>query len=53
MIVEFVGGVPSFDWLNQLVVAIPDDVANLNSVKVSISLHGDVSNKVVVSLRAP
>jgi hypothetical protein len=53
MIVEFVGGVPSFDWLNQLVVALPDDVANLNSVKVSISLHGDVSNKVVVSLRAP
>jgi hypothetical protein len=53
MIVEFVGGVPSFDWLSQLVVALPDDVASLNSVKVSISLHGDVSNKAVVSLRAP
>jgi hypothetical protein len=53
MTVEAVSGVPSFDWLNQVVVALPDNVASLNSVKASISLHGETSNKVVVSLRAP
>jgi hypothetical protein len=51
--VEFVGSVPSFNWLTQVVLALPDELANANSVSVSISLHGARSNKVIIRIQTP
>lgn len=51
--VEFVGAVPSFNWLTQVVVKLPDGLMNANSAQVSISLHGASSNKVLINIKAP
>ncbi|HEU4434712.1 MAG TPA: hypothetical protein VFR51_15110 [Pyrinomonadaceae bacterium] len=42
--VEFVGKVPGFDSLTQVVVKLPDGLANGN-VQLSVSYHGKTSNK--------
>jgi uncharacterized delta-60 repeat protein len=42
--VEYVGEVPGSEWLTQVVVKLPDDLAHAGSVQVSIS-HGNTSNK--------
>jgi len=49
--VEYVGKVPGFDWLTQVVVRLPDDLLNAGDVLVSINLRGAVSNKVVIGIR--
>ena len=49
--VEFVGRVPGFDWLTQVVVKLPDDLTTAGDVWVSISLHGVASNKALVGIR--
>jgi len=49
--VEFVGKVPSFDWLTQLVIKLPDALANAGDVRVSITLRGISSNRVVITIR--
>src|SRR5258705_12473204 len=49
--VEFVGKVPQYDWLTQVVLRLPDELANANDVWVSISLRGAVSNKVMLSIK--
>ena len=49
--VEFVGKVPSFDWLTQLVIKLPDALANAGDVRVSITLRGTSSNKVMITIR--
>lgn len=46
--VEFVGKVPNFDWLTQIVVKLPDALANAGDVQVSINLRGVPSNRVLV-----
>jgi M6 family metalloprotease-like protein len=46
--VEFVGKVPNFDWLTQIVVKLPDALANAGDVQVSVSLRGVPSNRVIV-----
>ncbi len=51
--VEFVGPVPSFPWLTQVVVRLPDSLANKASALVSITVHGVTSNKVLVTLKSP
>jgi uncharacterized protein (TIGR03437 family) len=43
--VEFVGKVPQHNWLTQVVVLLPEELANANDVWVSISVRGAVSNK--------
>jgi len=42
--VEFVGPVPGSEWLTQVVVKLPDDLATAN-VSVSVSFHSNTSNK--------
>ena len=42
--VEFVGAVPGAEWLTQVVVKLPDDLATGN-VLVSVSFHSTTSNK--------
>ena len=44
--VEFVGKVPRFDWLTQVIVKLPDELANVGEVRVSITVRGTSSNKV-------
>jgi uncharacterized delta-60 repeat protein len=42
--VEYVGEVPSFEWLTQVVVKLPTELTNAGTVQLSVSLHGNVSN---------
>jgi uncharacterized delta-60 repeat protein len=42
--VEHVGQVPGFEWLTQVVVKLPDALANAGTVQVSIT-HGNTSNQ--------
>jgi uncharacterized protein (TIGR03437 family) len=51
--VEFAGAVPTLDWLQQVVVKLPDSLTNTNSALVSISLHGSSSNKVQIAIKSP
>jgi uncharacterized protein (TIGR03437 family) len=53
MPVEFVGPVPSFPWLTQVVVKLPDGVADKPSALVNITVHGVDSNKVLVRFKSP
>jgi uncharacterized protein (TIGR03437 family) len=43
--VEFVGLVPGFDWLTQVVVRLPDNLPGNREFLVSITLRGKTSNK--------
>jgi len=43
--VEFVGLVPGFDWLTQIVVRLPDNFPTNREFLMSISLRGKTSNK--------
>jgi calcineurin-like phosphoesterase family protein len=44
--VEFVGKVPGFNWLTQVVVKLPDALTNAGEMRVSINVRGMSSNKV-------
>jgi hypothetical protein len=48
--VEFVGKVPNLDWLTQIVVRLPDSLAQAGDVWISISLHGQTSNEVLFKI---
>lgn len=49
--VEHFAPVPNFNWLKQVVVKLPDELANTAEVSVSIKLRGVASNTVVVKLK--
>lgn len=49
--VEFVGKVPQYDWLTQVVVKLPNQLGSGNNMWVSVSLRGAMSNKALVSIR--
>jgi len=46
VVIEFVGKVPGFDTLTQLVIRLPDGLPSNTDVLVSITLRGQTSNKV-------
>ena len=48
---EYVGKVPGFDWLTQVVIRLPDDFLNAGDFFVSVSLRGAASNKVIIGIR--
>lgn len=48
--VEYVGKVPGFDWVTQIVVKLPDDLKGGGDVWVTISLHGLTSNKAMITI---
>ena len=50
--VEFVGKLPSFDAITEIVVRLPDGLPG-GDVWVSISLRGVASNRALVSIRSP
>ena len=49
--VEFVGQVPGFDWLTEVVVMLPDNTPSGQTIFVSVTLHGQTSNKVRVRMK--
>jgi type 1 glutamine amidotransferase len=48
--VEYVGTVPNFNWLTQINLKLPGELAGTAEAWVSISLHGATSNKVLIRL---
>ena len=48
---EFFGTVPNFPWLKQLVVKLPDEIANSVEVRVRITVRDTPSNKVLVKVK--
>ena len=51
MAVEYVGRVPNFDWLTQVVVKMPGEIEGAGDIWVSISVRGVSSNKVLISIK--
>ena len=49
--VEFVGKVPGFDWLTEIVVRLPDNTPVNQTLNVSVTSRGKMSNKVKVRMR--
>ena len=49
--VEFVGKVPGLDWLTQIVVRLPDNTPTGQSLFVTATLRGKMSNKVRIRIR--
>jgi hypothetical protein len=49
--VEFAGKAPGWDWLTQLNIILPEELGAAGDVWVSITLHGAVRNKVLVSMK--
>jgi len=48
--VEFVGKVPGLNSLTQIVAKLPDQLAQAGDVWVSVTLHGQTSNEVLLSV---
>jgi len=53
LVVEYVGNVPNQNWMAQIVVLLPENLANAGNVLVSIKVRELQSNKVLVSIRPP
>jgi WD40 repeat protein len=49
--VEYFGAVPNFTWLKQVVVRLPDQIANSVEVRVSLKVHDTDGNKVIVKVK--
>jgi hypothetical protein len=50
--VEFVGTVPGQDWLTQLVVILPAELANGGEVRVQLTVRGANSNKAPLNINS-
>lgn len=48
--VEFVGTVPGYDWLTQIIVILPPELANAGEVRVHINVRGTNSNKASLNI---
>ena len=49
--VEYFGSVPNFAWLKQVIVKLPNEVANSSEIRVSLKVRGTAGNKVIVKLK--
>jgi hypothetical protein len=49
--VEFVGKVPNLDLLTQIIVRLRDELSNAGDVWISIGLHGQTSNEVLLNVK--
>ncbi|HVG38425.1 MAG TPA: glycoside hydrolase family 16 protein [Pyrinomonadaceae bacterium] len=50
LFVEHVGKIPDLDWVTEVVVRIPDELANAGEVSVQVSARGQASNKASLNL---
>ena len=48
--VEFVGRVPGYDWLTQVIVILPAEFANAGEVRVHINVLGADSNRAPITV---
>jgi hypothetical protein len=48
--VEYAGKVPGFDWLSVVIVRLHDNLGDVGDVLISISLRGEMSNRVRVGI---
>jgi uncharacterized protein (TIGR03437 family) len=48
--VEYFGAVPNLPWLKQVIVKLPDEIANKVEVRVSLKVHGLTGNKVLIKV---
>ena len=51
MAVEFFGSVPNFGWLKQVIVKLPNEIANSGEIRISLKVRGTRGNKVIVKLK--
>jgi uncharacterized protein (TIGR03437 family) len=49
--IEHFGSVPNFGWLKQIIVKLPDEIANKLEVRMSLTLRGTAGNKVLVKVK--
>lgn len=49
--VETVARVPGFDWVTQVIVRLPDDTPNTQTLFVSVTLRGQTSNKARIRMK--
>jgi len=49
--VEHFSAVPNFSWLKQVVVKLPDAIANKTEVRISLKFRGNEGNKVTVKVK--
>lgn len=50
LVVEYVGPVPGFSWMNAVIVRLHDDLNDVGDVLVGITLHGARSNRVRIGI---
>jgi hypothetical protein len=48
--VENVVRVPSFDWITEVIVRLPDGLANLTQAQISVNARGQSSNAAVIQI---
>jgi hypothetical protein len=48
---EFFGSVPNFGWLKQVVVKLPNEIADRTEIRLSLKVRGTAGNKVIVKLK--
>lgn len=51
VLVEYAASVPGFDWLNQINIKLPDELAGAGDIFVNINAQGAASNKVVIKIQ--
>ena len=49
--VEFIGTVPNYDLITEIVVRLPDELTNLTAVQLNINVRGVPSNKVLINIK--
>lgn len=49
--VEFVGRVPTYNWLDQVIVRLPDELRNAGDIKIGVMVHSSTSNRVTVRMQ--
>ena len=49
--VEYYGAVPNLTWLKQVVVKLPDTIANSSEVRMNLTVHDTAGNKVIVKMK--
>jgi hypothetical protein len=52
LVVESVRPVPGFNWMTQLTVELPDELQGAGDVKMSITLHGVISNRAIITIKS-
>ena len=49
--IEFISKTSQFDWLTQIVIKLPDNLANVDALWIHLNYRSAVSNKAVIALK--